>query len=101
MALAAAEAIYNTAVNTLMAALETLVETKSQGDLVQFVPVERLKGDGEDTRFGQDANVVFNGLGVKEHIRLNLPTANPAAIPLAAGKHPMFWKITNSAGDLS
>jgi hypothetical protein len=100
MALTAAQATYNAAIDTALAALETMVEAQAVLDRIPFVAIETLKGDASDTQFGSDATVVFNGAGEKYWVQLPKVT-NPGDIPLRLGRHPMFFKVTNSAGDLT
>ena len=107
MALSSTRAIYNAAVDTLMAAMETLLEAEPAIGQLAFVPIEGMKGDAADSRFGTDsAGVSFKGGGsgsaaLNRVYYVTFPSkTEEAPIPLMAGRHPMFWKITNSSGDL-
>lgn len=98
MALSSTRAIYNAAVDTCMAALETMIEAEPAAGRLAFVPVEGMKGDNADTTFGADTTAVFNGNGVRRYVTVGSISAE-ADIPLKLGTHPHFWKITNAAGD--
>lgn len=103
MALSSTRAIYNAAVDTLMAAMEVMIEAEpdEEGGQLAFVPIEASKGDHpSDGHWGNDANVVFNGDGVKSYIYMKGWHATTADIPVQIGRHPAFWKITNSLGDV-
>lgn len=99
MALSAEEAAVNTKVDELMAAWEALAKAGSDKDKKFLVPVQDLKGDHQDTRYGQDANVTFLATG-KRYV-VELPDSTNGHVPLRVGPHPHFFKITNSAGDLT
>lgn len=101
MALNSNQAVLNAAVDTLMAAWETYIETLSGGEQLLLVPCEGSKGDANNSHWGSDATAVFNGNGVRHILKVTESTSDPGDIPLQAGKHPLFWKITNAAGDLS
>ena len=102
MALSSTRAIYNAAVDTLMAALEVMVEAEpgEEGGQLAFVPCEGMKGDNNDGHHGADANALFNGNGVRTYVYMKGWHATAADIPLQMGRHPAFWKVTNSAGDV-
>lgn len=94
-------ATFNTAVDTLMAALDTYIASLSGGETIAFVPVERLKGSATDSRFGIDTGALFKGNGVRHYLKITNSTTSPVDIPLAVGSKPLFWKLTNSAGDIT
>lgn len=105
MALSSTRAIYNAAVDTLMAAQETMLEAEPAIGELAFVPVEGMKGDAANTHFGTDsAGVSFQGADSKSN-RVSYVTfpskTEEAPVILQVGRHPMFWKVTNTAGDLS
>lgn len=109
MALSSTRAIYNTAVDTLMAAMETMLEAEPAIGQLAFVPIEGMKGQTTgDSRFGADsAEVSFKGGGsgsaaLNRVFYVNFPSkTEEAPIPLVLGRHPMFWKVTNSSGDIT
>ena len=104
MALSSTRAIYNTAVDTQMAALEVMIEAEpgEEGGLLAFVPCEGMKGDNSnDTTWGSDATAIFNGNGIRSYVTMTGWHATTADIPLKFGRHPAFWKVTNSAGDVA
>ncbi len=103
MALSSTRAIYNAAVDTLVDALEAMLEAEpAAGAQLAFVPCEKSKGNAADSHFGGRAGggVVFNGNGVRRYVTFPSKT-DEAPVPLQVGTHPMFWKITNSAGDIT
>lgn len=108
MALTAAAATFNAAVDTLIAAWETYVDTLSTGDDVPLVPV--CRGNGGTTTFnptlqstvasGTDANP--QGTPYRAVVKKGTATSWPLVINNPGGAYSyLFHKITNSAGDLT
>lgn len=99
MALAAEEATFNAAVDTLMAAWETLIDANAANEEHMIVWVESKKGDNAgDSTMGEDTNATFD-FGRLYYWINNPDTTND--VPLEIGGRPLFFKVTNAAGDLS
>jgi len=102
MALSAAANTLNAAVDTLMAAWSTYIDTLSLDAKGQIVFIQSLYGDNADNSKWGDAD------GATQITRYKGPheffTVNPDVtgdVPLEIGGKPLFWKITNDAGDLT
>jgi len=99
MALEADEATFNAAVDTLMAAWETLVDALGANEEIQIVWVASKKGDNEgDSTQGSDATAVFD-TGRRFYWNNNPNTTNDS--PFEIGGRPLFFKVTNADGDLA
>lgn len=99
MALESEENTFNVAVDVLMAAWEALIDTHSANEVTRIVWVASKFGDlAADSTQGVDTNAVFN-FGRQYYWKNNPNTTDSAA--LEVGGKPLFFKITNAAGDLS
>lgn len=99
MALATDEATFNTAVDTLMAAWEVLTDALAANEDIQIVWVNGNKGSlTADTHQGVDTSATFD-LGRRFHWKNNPNTTDSTV--LSIGGKPLFFKITNAAGDLA
>ena len=106
MALGTEEATFNTAVDVFMAAWETMIDDGlAANEDIKIVWVNSRYGDNaSDSTQGSDATAVFGTAdgdpkGRVFHWRNNPDTANDA--PLEIGGRPLFFKVTNTAGDLT
>jgi hypothetical protein len=100
MALAAAAATFNAAMQTLIDAWETYHDTLSAGDVTQVAFFQGYKGDGFAGRHGDaDGTLPIDTLGRKFRVEYTVDVTGD--VPWIAGKHPLFWLITNDAGDIS
>jgi len=99
LALGTEEATFNAAVDTLMAAWETMVDALSDGEETRIVWVQSKKGDNAgDTTAGADTTATFD-FGRQYYWNNNPDTTGD--VPLEIGGKPLFWKVTNAAGDLT
>lgn len=99
MALGTEEATFNVAVDTFMAAWETMTDALAANEVTRIVWVASKFGDlAADSTQGVDTNAVFN-FGRQYYWKNNPNTTDSAA--LEVGGKPLFFKITNAAGDLS
>ena len=99
MALGTEEATFNAAVDTFMAAWETVVDALGADEVTRIVWVESTKGDlAADSTQGIDTNATFD-FGRQYYWNNNPNTADSA--PLQVGGKALFFKITNAAGDLT
>lgn len=101
MALAAQEDAFNTASLALMDAWETLVDDGlAAGEEIRIVWCKSRYGDNaSDGAQGSDATALFDPTG-----RCFYWTNNPdttADVPLEIGGRPLFFMVTNAAGDLT
>ena len=88
MALATDEATFNTAVDTLMAAWETLTDALSANEEIRIVWVGGKYGDlAADSTQGVDTNAVFN-FGRQYYWKNNPDTANSTVLEI--GGKPLF-----------
>ena len=106
MALAAAEATFNAAVDTLMAAWVTYCDTLSTNDQITIVWGQSNKGDNADNaKYGAPATMPFGRSSsdaldaIREFTNYNPNVTGDT--PLEIGGKSLFFKITNEAGDLS
>jgi hypothetical protein len=113
MALSAAEETLNDAVNTLMAAWETYLDTLAAGTPFYVVPCEasygRSTGETGTHRngWGLDSVAAVNASAKGKAIfdprrrqkMVLTDTTTEVAIPLRVGRWPMFFKVSNGAGD--
>jgi hypothetical protein len=99
MALGTEEATFNAAVDTLMAAWETMTDALDANEVTRIVWVASKKGDlGADSTQGVDTNALFD-FARQYYWKNNPDTANSTA--LEVGGKPLFFKVTNAAGDLT
>ncbi|MCP4898897.1 MAG: hypothetical protein GY906_18145 [bacterium] len=99
MALSTDEATFNAAVDTLMAALETLTDALAANEEIRIVWVDSKRGDlAADTHQGVDTNALFD-MGRQFYWHNNPNTTNSTVLEI--GGRPLFFKITNAAGDLA
>ena len=99
MALSAEEGTFNAAVDTLMAAWETLIDTHAANEVTQIVWVNSKKGDNEgDSTQGADTTATYD-FG-KRYYATNNPNTT-GDVPLEIGGKPLFWKVTNAADALT
>ena len=100
MALGTEEATFNAAVDTLMAAWNVLIDVNSANERMQICWVKSQKGDNaNNSKWGADTTATFNSLGPKDYFIINPDVTDD--VPLEVGGKPLFWKVTNDAGDLS
>jgi hypothetical protein len=106
MALSAAAAIFNAAIDTLMAEWVTYCDTLTTNDQVQIVWGESNKGDNpNNSKYGAPATMPFgrsstDAIGaLKLFFKYNPNVTGDT--PLEVGGRSLFFKITNDAGDLS
>lgn len=98
MAVGTEEATFNAAVDTLIVAWEAFVDAMDANEETQIVWVASKKGDNEgDSTQGSDATIVFD-FGRKYYWKNNPNTTDD--MPFEIGGNPLFWKITNAAGEL-
>lgn len=101
MALGSDEATFNAAVDTLWAAWETFYDTLSANEEIQICFVRSKSGSlAADSTQGTDASdsAKFD-TGRKYYWTNNPNTADNG--PLEIAGIPLFWKVTNAAGDLT
>lgn len=101
MALSAAANTLNTAVDTLMAAWEVYCDTLTANDKVAIAFIESNRGSqAANTKYGTDASDTskYRG-GVLHYFEYNPDITDYH--PLQVGGKPLFWKISNVAGDLT
>jgi hypothetical protein len=100
MALGTEEAAFNALVDAFMDDWETLIDTGlADGEETRIVWVASKRGDNpSDSQQGSDTTAVFD-MGRQFYWHNNPDTA--ADVPLEIGGRPLFFKITNAAGDLS
>ena len=105
MALSAAEATLNTASDTFMAAWVTYTNTLALDATTQIVFANINKGDNANNSKYHDLaankSAFFDARpgGVRERVKNNPDVTGTAS--LSAGGKPLFFKITNDAGDLT
>jgi hypothetical protein len=103
MALGTEEATFNAAVDTLIAAFETMVDALDPDEVVQICWIKSLSGDNPNNSKWGDADSAtqlakFN-TGVKDRFSNNPDVTGD--VPLEVGGKPLFFKVTNDAGDLT
>jgi len=99
MALATEEAAINTAVDVFMDAWETFTDHIAANEEIRIVWVSPNSGDlAADSHQGVDTNAVFD-FGRQYYWSNNPNTA--ASTILSIGGKPLFFKVTNAAGDLA
>lgn len=106
MALGTEEATFNTAVDVFMAAWETMIDDglAANEDIKIVWQSSRYGDNASDGTQGSDATAVFDTAdgapkGRVFHWRNNPDTASDA--PFEIGGRPLFFKVTNAAGDLT
>ena len=99
MALTTEEAAVNTAVDTLIAAWEAMVDAKTQGNQIQCVPIKIEQAGLPHKRWGNDAGAIQWDFARKQIFTRELTTAD--RFPISVGIYPLFFKMTNAAGDLT
>jgi hypothetical protein len=104
LALSAEANAFNDGVDALMALWETYIETLTGGAhaVNQVVWIQSELGSGSNTKYGSDASQPYDNLpagGGEKYpvIRLGA-TAN--IMPFEIGGKPLFFKLTNAAGDI-
>jgi len=98
MALTTEEAAVNTGNLAQIALWEAMVDAKTQGNQVMCVPI-RLSQLGFHGRWANDAGAIQWDFARKQIFTRELPTAD--RFPISVGIYPLFWKITNAAGNLT
>ena len=102
MAVGTEEATFNAAVDTLIAAFETLVDHMSANEVNQICWISSLQGDNANNFKWGDADSATQlarfDTGRKSRFKVNPDVTGD--IPLEVGGRPLFWKITNDAGEL-
>ena len=98
MAVGTEEATFNAAVDTLIVAWEAMVDALAANEVTRIVWVASKKGDNEgDSTQGSDATIVFD-FGRQYYWKNNPNTTDD--MPFEIGGKPLFFKVTNAAGDL-
>ena len=99
MALGTEEATYNAAVDTLIAAWVTVVDAMAASEETQIVFMRSKKGDSPgNSSYGAPGAGVYD-FNKKYYVK-NFPDVT-GDTPLEVANIPLFWKITNLAGDLT
>ena len=99
MALATAEATLNAAVDTFKAAVEAFTDTLDADEEIRIVWVDSKKGDlAADSTQGVDTNALYD-FGRQFYWKNNPDTTDSTVLEI--GGRPLFWKVTNAAGDLA
>lgn len=100
MALAAEEATFNAAVDTLLAAWETLIDTGlAANEKIQIVKLKRRSTNASADRLGVDSAQEYD-FG-KKFIGFNTPDVTDSFMISVGASGPLFFKVTNDAGDLT
>jgi len=103
MSLATEEATFNTAVDDLIAAWETLIDANSANEQMQIAFVRSKTGDNANNSKWGDADDATQltkfDTGRKFFFKINPDVTGD--VPLEVGGRPLFWKVTNDAGDLA
>lgn len=98
MAVGTEEATYNAAVDVLIVAWEAMVDALAANEETQIVWVASKLGDNPgDSAQGSDATIAFD-FGRRFYWRNDINTTDD--MPFEIGGKPLFWKVTNAAGDL-
>jgi len=98
MAVGTEEATFNAAVDTFMAAWETMVDALDANEETQIVWIRSKCGDNEsDTTQGSDATAIFD-FSRRYFWANDVDTSSDS--PFEIGGKPLFWKVTNAAGEI-
>jgi hypothetical protein len=98
MALGTEADTLNAAVDTFMAAVEAYTDTLAANAEIRIVWVASKKGDlAANSTQGVDTNATFD-MGRQFRWKNNPNTTDSTVLEI--GGRPLFWKITNAAGDL-
>ena len=98
MAVGTEEATFNAAVDTLIDAWITMVDALSAAEVTQIVWVESKKGDNaEDSTQGARTTTTYD-MGRRSFWANIVDTTGD--VPLEIDGKPLFWKVTNAAGDV-
>ena len=102
MALGTEEATFNAAVDTLVDAWVTVVAALASAEKTKVVFCNpRGGGNAADERLGSAAEIKATFDATQwVHEWQNTPDAT-TDVPLSLDGHPLFFKITNAAGDLA
>lgn len=101
MALGTEEAAFNVAVDAAMDAWETMIDDglgASEVTRITWV-MSRYGDNASDSTQGSDATAVFDPTG-RVHYWTNNPNTT-GDTPFEIGGRPLFFKVTNAAGDLT
>jgi hypothetical protein len=103
MALASEEATFNGAVDTFIAAFETYCDALSAGEEVRIVWMESKRGDNaSDTKLGNaDDATQLSKFDLGRQFYFSYTPDVTGDVPFEVGGKPLFFKITNAAGDLA
>jgi hypothetical protein len=97
MALSAEQAAVNSAMDDLVTAYAAFINSLNAGDEIQ-VCYQRSK-TGSAGKYGNASNTAYE---TGRKYREKLVYAATATVPMEAGDSgPLFWKVTNDAGDLT
>ena len=99
MALAAEEATFNAAVDTLLAAWEVVLDAMSADEKLQIVKLKARSTNTTADRLGVDSAQEYD-FG-KKFIGFNTPDVADSFKISVGASGPLFFKITNDAGDLT
>ncbi len=106
MALGAEEATFNAAVDTLIAAWEVVLDAMSANEEFQIVFMKRQLDADHSATTGNATRGLDGSLGApdwdmgRRFIARNTPDVTDSFI-VSIGERPLFFKITNAAGDLT
>lgn len=106
MALGTEEATFNAAVDTLIAAWETVLDAMSANEEFRVVFMKRQLDADHTATTGNGLQGLDSALGAadwdfgKQYIARNTPDVTDS-FKVSIGGRPLFFKITNAAGDLS
>jgi hypothetical protein len=101
MALASDEATFNAAVDTLTTAWEAFTDAIAANEEIRIVFCAKHSGTtpGNSDMSG-DLTAITYDLGRQYYVKNNPDNTDDNCF-LHAGGHPLFWKLTNAAGDLA
>jgi hypothetical protein len=99
MALAAEEATFNAAVDTLLAAWEVLNDHFSADEKIQIVKLKARSTNASADRLGVDSAQEYD-FG-KKFIGFNTPDVADSFKISVGGSGPLFFKVTNDANELT
>jgi hypothetical protein len=103
MALGTEEATFNGTVDTFIAAWETFVDALDAAEEVRIVWMASKRGDNADSSTvgnADDATQLAKFDLGRQYYFSNSPDVT-GDVPFEVGGKPLFFKITNAAGDLA
>lgn len=99
MPLAAEEATFNAAVDTLLAAWEALCDHFAAGEQVQIVKLKPRSTNASSDKIGVDSAQQYD-FG-KKFIGFNTPDVTDSFKISVGASGPLFFKVTNDQNDLT